>query len=45
MERYRMTGNPADKPSAAIVEHFAKGEYGRKTGKGFYRYEAKEEDS
>lgn len=42
MERYRMTGNPADKPSAAIVEHFAKGEYGRKTGKGFYRYEAKE---
>lgn len=45
MERYRMTGNPADKPSAAIVEHFAKGEYGRKTGKGFYRYEAKEEGS
>lgn len=45
MERYRMTGNPADKPSAAIVEHFAKGEYGRKTGKGFYRYEANEEDS
>lgn len=44
MERYRMTGNPADKPSAAIVEHFAKGEYGRKTGKGFYRYEAKGED-
>lgn len=45
MERYRTTGNPADKPSAAIVEHFAKGEYGRKTGKGFYRYGAKEEDS
>ena len=39
MEHYRMTGEFADKPSAAIVEHFAKGEYGRKTGKGFYRYE------
>ena len=39
MEHYRMTGELADKPSAAIVEHFAIGEYGRKTGKGFYRYE------
>ena len=35
MEHYRMTGEFADKPSATIVEHFAKGEYGRKTGKGF----------
>ncbi|MDR0357507.1 MAG: 3-hydroxyacyl-CoA dehydrogenase family protein [Clostridiales Family XIII bacterium] len=41
MERYRETGNPADKPSPALTEHFAKGEYGRKTGKGFYDYEKK----
>lgn len=38
MEHYRMTGSPCDKPSAAVVEHYAKGEYGRKTGKGFYQY-------
>ena len=41
MQKYRMTGDLADKPSAAIVEHYAKGEYGRKTGKGFYEYPAK----
>lgn len=35
MEHYRMTGELADKPSAAIVEHFAIGEYGRKPGKVF----------
>ncbi len=38
-EKYRMTGDLADKPSPTIVEHYAKGEYGRKTKQGFYKYE------
>ncbi|MGQ9825155.1 MAG: 3-hydroxyacyl-CoA dehydrogenase family protein [Desulfotomaculales bacterium] len=38
MERYRESGNPAHKPSPVIVEKFVKGEWGRKTGKGFYDY-------
>ncbi len=38
MERYQETGDPADKPSPIIVEKFIKGEWGRKTGKGFYDY-------
>jgi 3-hydroxybutyryl-CoA dehydrogenase len=37
-EKYRMTGDLADKPSPTLVEHYARGEYGRKTGKGFYDY-------
>ena len=40
-ERYRGTGNLSDKPSPAIVERYARGEYGRKTKKGFYDYSAK----
>lgn len=40
-EKYRTTGDLSDKPSPAIVERHAKGEYGRKTGKGFYDYPAK----
>lgn len=39
MERYRQTGNLGDKPSPAIVERRARGEFGRKTKKGFYEYE------
>lgn len=38
MERFRYTGDPSDKPSPAIVERFAKGHYGRKSGQGFYEY-------
>jgi len=38
MERYRETGNPAHKPSPTIVEKYVRGEWGRKTGKGFYEY-------
>jgi len=38
MERYRETGDPADKPSPLIVEKVARGEFGRKTGKGWYDY-------
>jgi 3-hydroxybutyryl-CoA dehydrogenase len=41
MERYRNTGDLADKPSPAIVERYAKGHYGKKTGKGFYDYSSK----
>jgi len=39
MEKYRMTGDVSDKPSPAIVERYAKGNYGKKTKKGFYDYE------
>jgi len=38
MERYRETGDPKDKPSPLIVEKVVKGEFGRKTGKGWYEY-------
>lgn len=38
-EKYRMTGELEDKPSPAIVERYAKGQYGRKSKKGFYQYE------
>lgn len=38
MERYQETGDPKYKPSPIIVEKFAKKEWGRKTGKGFYEY-------
>jgi 3-hydroxybutyryl-CoA dehydrogenase len=41
MERYRETGDLADKPSPALVERYAKGHYGRKTGRGFYDYNDK----
>ena len=39
MEKFRMTGDLADKPSPALVERYARGEYGRKSKKGFYNYE------
>lgn len=38
MERFRTSGDKADLPAACLTEHYAKGEYGRKTGKGFYDY-------
>lgn len=38
MAKYQSSGNLADKPSPAIVEHYAKGEFGRKNNKGFYSY-------
>jgi 3-hydroxybutyryl-CoA dehydrogenase len=39
MEKYRESGDPADRPSPVIVEKFTKGEWGKKVGKGFYKYE------
>lgn len=38
MERFRATGNPSDLPPPSVVEKFLKGEYGQKTGKGWYQY-------
>lgn len=38
MDLYRETGNLTDKPSPGLVERYARGDYGRKTGKGFYQY-------
>ncbi|HSW36120.1 MAG TPA: 3-hydroxyacyl-CoA dehydrogenase family protein [Candidatus Limnocylindrales bacterium] len=38
MGRYRESGNPEDKPSPTVVEKYVKGEWGEKTGKGFYNY-------
>jgi len=39
MEKYKESGDPADRPSPTVVEKFTKGEWGKKVGKGFYNYE------
>lgn len=39
MEKYKETGDPADRPSPTVVEKYTKGEFGKKVGKGFYDYE------
>ena len=39
MEAFRSSGDPADLPSPKLVEHYVKGEYGEKSGKGWYDYE------
>ena len=39
MEKYRESGDSADRPSPTIVEKYSKGEWGKKVGKGFYDYE------
>jgi 3-hydroxybutyryl-CoA dehydrogenase len=39
MEHYQETRDPKDKPSPLIVAKFVKGEWGKKTKKGFYSYE------
>jgi len=38
MERFRETGDFADLPGPRLTEHYIKGEYGEKTGKGWYDY-------
>lgn len=40
MERYAEEMDPnAEKPSPTVVEKYVKGEWGRKSGKGFYEYD------
>jgi 3-hydroxybutyryl-CoA dehydrogenase len=41
-QQYAETGDPKDKPSAVIEEKVKAGELGRKTGKGFYKYQKSE---
>jgi 3-hydroxybutyryl-CoA dehydrogenase len=38
MESFRRTGDRSDLPSPAVVERYVRGEYGEKTGKGWYDY-------
>ena len=38
METFKHSGDPADLPPPSLVEHYVKGEYGEKTGKGWYDY-------
>lgn len=39
MEAFRNSGNRADLPVPSVVEHYVRGEFGRKTGRGWYDYE------
>jgi 3-hydroxybutyryl-CoA dehydrogenase len=41
VERFRKTGDPADLPAPSVVERYIKGDYGEKTGKGWYDYSKK----
>jgi 3-hydroxybutyryl-CoA dehydrogenase len=41
MERFKTTGDTKDYPSPQTVAHYLKGEYGQKTGKGWYDYSDK----
>ncbi|MDI6616432.1 MAG: 3-hydroxyacyl-CoA dehydrogenase family protein, partial [Syntrophaceae bacterium] len=41
MEKFRESGDPAMLPSPQLVERVARGEYGQKTGKGWYDYTQK----
>ncbi|MFW6333688.1 MAG: 3-hydroxyacyl-CoA dehydrogenase family protein [Desulfosalsimonas sp.] len=38
MENFKQTGDFSDLPTPGVVEHYVKGEYGQKTGKGWYDY-------
>lgn len=37
-DRYAESGDPNDMPSFAVIDKVIRGEYGRKTGKGWYDY-------
>ncbi|AET66523.1 3-hydroxyacyl-CoA dehydrogenase [Desulfosporosinus orientis DSM 765] len=39
MERYQTSRDPKDKPSPLVVEKYVKGEWGKKTKKGYYTYD------
>lgn len=38
VEKFRVSGNPTDLPGPRLTEHYVKGEYGEKSGKGWYDY-------
>jgi 3-hydroxybutyryl-CoA dehydrogenase len=38
MARYEETGDEAQKPKKSVAERFERGEFGRKSGKGWYEY-------
>ena len=38
MEAFKRTGDRSLLPSPSVVEHYVKGEFGQKTGKGWYDY-------
>ena len=38
MEKFRNSGDKNDLPAACLATHYGRGEYGRKSGKGFYDY-------
>src|SRR5437588_389486 len=38
MQRFGETGDPAQRPARSIVERYERGDYGRKTGRGWYTY-------
>lgn len=39
MEAFKKTGDRSLLPSPGVVEHYVKGEFGQKTGKGWYDYD------
>lgn len=41
MEKFRTSGKKEDLPATCLATLYGKGEYGRKTGKGFYNYRGK----
>ena len=41
IERFRRTGDPADMPAPTLSARFGQGDYGEKTGKGWYDYTEK----
>jgi 3-hydroxybutyryl-CoA dehydrogenase len=38
VQRYKETGDPADKPPASLEKMIKEGHLGRKSGKGLYDY-------
>ena len=41
LEAFKASGDPADLPPPSLVEHYCKGEFGEKSGKGWYEYPSK----
>ena len=42
MEKFRTSGDKAALPAVCLTERYARGEFGRKSGKGFYTYDKQE---